>query len=293
MERVLTISKKNPRKKARKAAVRTAQYTSLSVLVFIVLLPVMILALKAFMTRDESIDVPIVIFPSRVSFDGLIAAFDGGFLNELKNTLIVARVNCIAIPLSASLCAYGFTRCKFIGRDIWFAVTLATIMLPGIVVQIPVFVMFVSFGWLNTFYPLIVPSFLGGGAVNIFLIRQFIKGVPKEIREAAKIDGANEFYIYLIMTMPLCLPVLLLITVNTFIGCWNDFMGPLLYLRQAKVYTLGIGIYHRFPPATNQQITYPNEQMAACLLMLIPPAVLFFIFQRQLIEGVALNVVKG
>ena len=269
------------------------QYAALCLLAVFFLFPFVVLVLKSFMTRQESIDVPIVVFPSKWVLDGFMAAFSNGFLNELKNTMIIVVVNCIAIPLSSSLCAYGFSKCEFKGKGFWFAVTLATIMLPSIVVQIPVYVMFIGLGWMNTFYPMTVPSFLGGGAVNIFLVRQFMRGLPTDLNNAAKIDGANEFLIYFTIVLPLCMPVLLLITVNTFIGNWNDFMGPLLYLRDKSMYTLGIGIYYRFPPATNNQITYPNEQMAAGLLMTIPPAILFFIFQKQLIEGVALSGVKG
>lgn len=286
-------------KKAKKAInikitiFRLIKYIFLTALAVFFLFPFFILVLKAFMTRAESIDVPIVIFPSKFVLDGFSAAFSNGFLNELKNTLILVVANCIAIPLSSSLCAYGFSKCRFKGKEMWFAITLATIMLPSIVVQIPVYVMFIRFGWMNTFYPMIIPSFLGGGAVNIFLIRQFMLSLPRDLNEAAKIDGANEFFVYFTIVMPLCLPVIMLVIVNTFIGTWNDFMGPLLYLRKEEMYTLGLGIYHRFPPVTNNQVTYPNEQMAAGLLMTIPPAILFFIFQKQLIEGIALSGIKG
>lgn len=281
------------RKRRRTAVKRLWQYLLLTLVAFILCFPFFVLVLKAFMTTEESIAVPIVVFPAQLSLSGFKAAFDNGFMNQLKNTLIIVVSNCVAIPLAASLCAYGFTKCKFVGRNFWFGVTLATMMLPSIVVQIPIFVMFINFGWLNTFYPMIIPSLFGGGAVNIFLIRQFIKSLPADLHDAAKIDGAGELRIYARIVMPLCMPVLLLIIVNTFIGNWNDFMGPLLYLRDEKVYTLGIAIYHRFPMVTNNQMTNPNEQMAAGLLMTVPLAILFFLFQRQLIEGVALTGIKG
>ena len=138
-----------------------------------------------------------------------------------------------------------------------------------------------------------LPNIFGGGAVNIFLIRQFMRGIPRELENAAKIDGANVWQIFWRIMIPLCMPIITFIMVNTFIGVWNDFMGPLIYLQgNPDQYTLAVGIYYKFMGGLAQE-NFPNQQMAVGVLMSIPPAILFFIFQKQLIEGVTMSGLKG
>jgi multiple sugar transport system permease protein len=168
---------------------------------------------------------------------------------------------------------------------------LATIMLPGIVIQIPSYIIFYRLNWVDTPFPLIINSFFGGGAVTIFLFRQFMRTVPKELGEAARIDGMNTFLIYLTIVLPLCMPIVIYCMVTVFLSVWNDFMGPLIYLKKYSSYTLALGIYYRFGGEINNA-NRQNTQMATGLIMLVPCMLVFFIFQNKLIAGMAIGGIK-
>ena len=165
-------------------------------------------------------------------------------------------------------------------------------MIPAIVCQIPMFVVYVKIGWLNTLWPLIVPGILGGGAGNIFLARQYMRTIPSTLDEAATIDGANRFQVFFSIFMPLCKPIAMFMMITTFTGMWNDVVTPMLYLRQESTWTLALGIYNWFTgPVTGSSA--PNMRMAIGMYMLVPCAIVFFIFQKQLIDGVQMGAVKG
>lgn len=207
----------------------------------------------------------------------------------LKNTLIIALANEIAILWAASYCAYGFARIRFKGRDFWFGIVLATMMLPGIVTMIPTFVIFSRLGWLDTFLPLTVPYFFGGEAFNIFLLRQFFRTIPEELADAARIDGCSEHRIYWSIFMPLAKPALTTVAIFTFLNAWNDFMGPLLYLNSPENFTVSLGL------ATFRSVlrTRWDLLMAATTAMTLPVLTLFFAGQRYFIKGVVLTGLKG
>ena len=269
------------------------KYFLLVFLLLFFLFPFFFMLFKSFMGNEESYSLPVRFFPSVCSLDGYRQVLDPELLNYTKNTLLVLLFNVLAIPFSAALCAYGFAKVKFEGSEAVFGVVLATMMLPSIVIQIPLYVIFNNLGWIGTLYPLTLPNIFGGGAVNIFLIRQFMRGIPRELENAAKIDGANVWQIFWRIMIPLCMPIITFIMVNTFIGVWNDFMGPLIYLQgNPDQYTLAVGIYYKFMGGLAQE-NFPNQQMAVGVLMSIPPAILFFIFQKQLIEGVTMSGLKG
>ena len=268
----------------------TVRYAVLVIFAVIFLFPVVELILKAFMT-DEDIASG-VLFPSVFTFTAFPKAIDSGYFWWLKNTLIIGVVNMVGITLSSSLCAYGFAKLKFKGREAIFSIVIATLMLPAICMQIPLYKLYFGMGWTNTWLPLIVPGFCGGGAINIFLMRQYMKGIPDSVCEAAIVDGANKCVIYLIIVMPMCLPIAGYVMLMSFLGCWNDFMTPLLYINEQSLYNLSLGLYYRYvnnagsiPPA--------NVQMAAATVMLLPCIVLFFLFQKVLINGVSVGAVKG
>lgn len=232
------------------------------------------------------------LFPTAFSFSAYAKAIDVKYLWWLKNTLLIGIINMVGITLSSSLCAYGFAKLKFKGREVCFSVVIATLMLPAICMQIPLYKLYYGLGWTNTWLPLIVPGFCGGGALNIFLMRQYMRGIPDSVCEAAKVDGANKFFIYAVIVMPMCLPIAGYVMLMSFLGCWNDFMTPLLYINQESLYNLSLGLYYRYvnnagsiPPA--------NIQMAAATVMLIPCMILFFFFQKILINGVTVGAVKG
>ncbi len=205
------------------------------------------------------------------------------------NTMRIVTLNLVAILLSASFCGYGFARIRFPGRDFWFALVLATLMIPYFVLMVPQFIMFSRMGWVDTIYPLTIPFFFGGGAFNIFLFRQFFRSLPEELADAGRIDGCTEFGIYWRIMMPLCKPALATVAVFTFLSAWNDYIGPLLYLRSDYNFTVAIGL------ATFRGVmrTEWNLLMAASTAMILPVILLFFFAQRYFVDGLVLSGLKG
>lgn len=257
------------------------------------LFPFFVMITRSVMTNPDVLHRnPVYIFPTEIYLQNFVRAWDIQLLSNLSNTLIIEVCQVIGVPFTAALCAFGFSKVRFRFRETVFALVLSTMMLPGICTQIPLYVTYVKIGWINTLFPFTVTAFFGGGAVNIFLIRQFMRGIPREMDEAAKIDGANLFMIFYRIVLPMCMPVVVLIMVQTFMGNWNDFMGPLLYLRDDRVETLALGVYNRFSGASSVD-SYANVQMAVGLYMMLPCAIVFFVFQKQLIDGIQLGAVKG
>lgn len=222
-------------------------------------------------------------FPDGWFYEGM------NFPRWLWNTVLITGTVTFAAIMASSLCAYGFARIKFPGRDLWFMLVLASIMLPGAVTLIPLYIMYNQIGWLDTFYPLTVPAFFGGGAFNIFLLRQFFMTIPIELEEAAILDGANRFRIWWQIMMPLCKPALATVAVFTFQGVWNDFYGPLIFLTNPEKYTVALGISF-FRELYNTQIPL---MMAMSFLMVIPTLLAFFLAQRLMIRGVVMTGLKG
>ena len=195
----------------------------------------------------------------------------------------------IGTLLSSSLVAYAFACLKWPGRNGVFIFVLATMMLPMQVTMIPLFVLFKNFGWLNTFKPLIVPAFFGGGAFNIFLLRQFFLTIPGELFDAARIDGCSEWRIYWNIVLPLAKPALATVAILTFMMTWNDFFGPLIYLSDKLKGTLALGL----AMFVGQHQTEWGMLMAASVMMMIPMIVLFFLFQKYFIKGFMMSGIKG
>lgn len=238
--------------------------------------------------------------PTRFAWENYIDAFSfGQWPRWTMNTVIITIFSVVGELISSSLVAYAFARLRWKGRDWLFSLVLATMMLPGVVLMIPRFVMFAklpAFGfmgsrnWINTFLPLIVPAFTGS-AFYIFLLRQFMRGIPMELSEAAKIDGASELRIWWSIILPLTKPALAAVAIFTFQGAWQDFMGPLLYLQSEKLYTLQLGL-RQFEAAAGGQPAW-NWLMAASLMVMLPVLVVFLLFQRYFIEGFQLSGMGG
>jgi len=210
------------------------------------------------------------------------------FFRYFGNSLIITFGTIIGTLLSCSLVAYSFSKLRWWGRDFFFYLMIGTIMIPFAVVVIPQFMIFKKLGWLNTFLPLIVPSFFGT-PLFVFLIRQFFQTIPDELLDAARVDGASEFQIYLRVMLPLCKPVLLLITLFQFLASWNNYLGPLIYLTDESKYPLSLGL----PQFLDQYGTHWNWMMAAATVALVPTIIFFFFAQKYLIEGVKLSGLKG
>lgn len=272
-------------------------YCLLCLLALFFLFPFLFMFFKSVMGDLESYgSMGVHFFPQEWHFlKNYGAVFDVEFLRYFRNTLIVVVCNMVIIPLAACLCGYGFARGKFKSKGFWFTVALSTIMLPGAVTQVPVYVMFRRFGLTGTLAPLIVPGIFGGGALNIFLARQFVRSIPKEMDEAATIDGAGKFTIFWRIVFPLLKPIVIYIVINTFMSNWRDFDSALVYIGNTfsskKWQTLALGIYYKFLIRGTTDI-YPNVQMATGVITVLPIAVLFLVFQRQLIEGVVMTGLK-
>ena len=205
------------------------------------------------------------------------------------NSLIVTSACLIGQLCSASLVAFSFARLRWFGRDFLFIVMLSTMMLPAAVTLIPHFVLFNYLGWIDTFKPLVIPAYFGGGAFNIFLLRQFFKTIPLDLEDAARIDGCSSFRVFLQIMVPLAKPALATIAVLSFIASWNNFMQPLIYLNSYRKFTVAVGI-SMFKDAYN---IFPHYMMAASVMALLPILVLFFVAQRYLVRGIVLTGMKG
>jgi multiple sugar transport system permease protein len=214
------------------------------------------------------------------------------FLMWAKNTVSVVLLGTLGQVLSASLAAYAFARFEFKGRNLLFLVTLGTIMLPEQVTLIPQFVLFHKLGWIDTLKPLWVPAWFGGGAFAIFLMRQFLMQLPRELDEAAIIDGAGAMRIYWQLLMPLCKPVLATLTVIGLIGRWNDYFGPLIYLSSDKRLTLAVGLTF-FSKIPEGGMPVEHLMMASATMMTLPLILLFFAAQRYFVQGIAMTGLKG
>jgi multiple sugar transport system permease protein len=211
------------------------------------------------------------------------------FLRYTINTLFVVFANILGILISCSLVAYPFARMRFRGREPLFYVLIITMLVPWQALVVPQFFFFYHLGWYGTYLPLIIPSF-GGNAFFIFLIRQYMRSIPKELDEAARVDGLSYFQIYWRILLPLCVPVLTVCAVFTFIWNWNNLLGPLLYLSNNSQFTIAIGLANMFQNTANAKI---NLLMAANLLSMIPPAIVFLVIQKRLIGGIATLGLKG
>lgn len=210
------------------------------------------------------------------------------FLLYTWNTLRICALNVVGTVVSCSLVAYSLAKIRWRGREAVFYSLLATMILPGQVTMIPTFTIFKWLHWIGTILPLTVPSFFGNGFF-IFLLRQFFLTIPSELSDAARIDGCSEWSILTRVVMPLARPALATVGLFTFIGCWNDFLGPLLYLNDESAYTLAIGL-QRF---VSQHGAEWSMLMAASTVMTLPIVVIFFFAQRTFIQGVTLTGIKG
>lgn len=227
-------------------------------------------------------------WPDPVTFENLrfvLHADEIQFGRLFLNSFIIATLTTIGTVLTASMAAYAFARLRFNGRDRLFLLILATMMLPGIIVAIPSYILFASLGWVNTQLPLWVPAWLGGGAFNVFLLRQFFLGIPREMDEAARIDGAGHGTIFAKLIIPSSGPALATVGILTFVGSWTDFFGPLLYISSRELMPLELGLR----VFQSQRGTQWNYLMAATLIAMIPILIIFLAGQRFFIRGITLT----
>lgn len=245
------------------------------------------------MTDVEVQSYPPKLFPAEVQWGNYPQVWrEVPFARWILNSVTVVVFALIGTIASSSIVAYSFARFRYPGRNLLFMVMLSTMMLPQEVTLIPTYLLFRELKWLDTLKPLIVPAYFGGGAFNIFLMRQFIMTIPREFDEAALIDGANYLRIFFNVLLPLLKPVLATVMVLNFIGTWNDFMGPLIYLNSPKKFTLALGMRYF---SVNRTISIPVEHllMATCVMSTMPCLILFFSAQRYFVQGIVMSGIKG
>jgi multiple sugar transport system permease protein len=238
---------------------------------------------------EELFLIPLKLIPSRIiwqNYPKAVGYID--FFLYLRNTVLITTLATLGALVSCPPVAYSFAYIPWPGRDIVFLLVLATLMLPYQVTMIPLYLVYRKLGWIGTFFPMWVPAFCGN-AFFIFLLRQFFRTIPSELHDAARIDGASEFTIFMRVIMPLSKPVLSAIALFQFMGSWNDFMGPLIYLRDETMYTLSLGL---------QQFTSIHGLewsllMAASVLVALPIILLFMVTQRFFIAGISMTGLKG
>jgi multiple sugar transport system permease protein len=206
----------------------------------------------------------------------------------LRNSVLIAVLTVTGTVVSNAIVAYSFARLKWPGREVAFAITIATMMVPFPVLMVPLFALFKDFGWVGTFRPLWIPAWFAG-AFNIFLLRQFFKSIPMELSEAAKIDGCSEWGIFSQVILPLSKSALAVVGLFSFMSCWNDFLGPLIYLQDQKTWTLAVGLQAFRSQAGGAPI---HLQMAASTMVVLPVIILFFFTQKQFIQGIATSGLK-
>lgn len=260
-----------------------------------IIFPFYWMVMASFKTEWEAFQIPPTWIPTEWMFSNYHNALFAyvPFGRYFLNTTIITVGVLAGRLLTASLVAYAFARMRFFGRNVLFILVLSTMMVPFQVTIIPLFIIYRELAWLNTYAPLIVPAWFGGGAFFIFLLRQFIMTVNHELDDAARIDGCGWFSIFWRIILPLIMPALAAVAIFSFLWTWNDFFNPLIFLRSNELFTLAVGLH--FFARTNSPTTAPvlTEVMAGATIIMIPPLLLFFFAQKYFIQGVVFSGLKG
>lgn len=265
-------------------------YLTLAAVAAVLIIPLLWMLSASLKGNEEIFAIPPTWIPEKIRWENYADVFDRlPFLAYLRNTTFITTLTIVGTVFSSSLVAYAFACLRWPGRDKLFIFVIATMMLPLHVIMIPLFVIFKELHWLNTYKPLIVPAFLGGGAFNIFLLRQFFLTIPGELFDAARIDGCSEWRLYWSIAMPLARPALITVAILTFMFSWNDFLGPLIYLSDQAKNTLALGL----ALFVGQHQTEWGILMAASIIMMIPMVLIFFFFQRYFIQGFTMSGLKA
>ncbi|MET9020976.1 carbohydrate ABC transporter permease [Actinopolymorpha sp. NPDC004070] len=271
-------------------AQKTVLYAVLAALAAVFSIPMLWLVSTSLKAQGQVFAYPPVWIPNPVRWVNYLEAMDRApLLVWLANTTMITLLAMTGTLLSSSLVAFGFARLRFPGRRLLFYLLLSTMMLPDVVTLVPQFVLFRSLGWVDTFAPLVVPAFLGGGAFNVFLVRQFYLTIPRDFDEAARLDGASNLRIWWHIMLPLSRPVLVAVGIFSFVYHWNDFLLPLIYLQSEGNKTLALGLRAFISPTDASW----NISMAASMFLVIPVLIVFFVAQRQFIRGVVMTGISG
>ena len=259
---------------------------------FAMLYPVLWLVASSIKPNGDIFSTATSLIPQNFTLEHYKIGWKGfggySFTTFFKNSLFVAILSSIGMTLSSALVAFGLARIRFRGRNFWFVLMVVTMMLPGQVMMIPRFVLFNKMGWVGSYLPMIVPAFFASG-FNIFLIMQFIRGIPRDLDEAAKIDGCSWYSVFFRIIVPMIVPSLVTVGVLTFMGSWEDFMGALLYLNKPSYYTVAYAL----KMFNDSSMSDYGATFAMSALSLVPILTLFFFFQKNLVEGISIQGLKG
>lgn len=274
----------------RRKSVTIFKYFSLILVSIIFLFPLYWMLRTSVMPLGDIFEIPIVYFPREIQLEHYDAAFQVFPLSQyLLNSFLVTCLATFGAVFSSSLCAFGFSRIVWRMREKVFTVVLSSMLLPSAVTLIPTFLEWRAIGVQDSYLPLIVPYWFGGGAMNIFLLRQFFRTIPKALDESAVMDGAGYFRIYSSIIIPLSKPVLVVVLMFAFTTSWNDFLNPIIYLNTQSKYTISIGL-QLFMTAFQ---TSWNQLMAAATVAVVPCVIIFLYSQKYIVEGISLTGVKG
>lgn len=273
-------------------------YTILILFSAVLLLPFIALISTSFKTFEQAVSEPANLIPTSIviaKFSNYkTVLFEQNYITGLFTSFHISLIGSFGTVFSASLVAYAFARFEVKEKDWIFSVLMFSAMIPGQVLTISMYEMYINLGWLNTYFPFWIPPFLGGGIMNVFLIRQFFLGIPKTLYEAAEIDGASYFGQYIRLAIPLSVPVLLTVFIFTFTGSWNDFMTPLLFLSGAEANKLPLSLlmYRMYDLLKVGDSKQWNVISAGNILMMLPIIILFIFTQKYFIEGVSVSGIK-
>jgi len=268
-------------------------YTFVTLLGFLMLYPALWMLSSSFKQPWEIFTDVLNLIPKEPTIKNYIEGWQGfggiTFANFFKNSLIISILVTIGTVASSAVVAYGLARIPFWGRKFWFTTMIMVMLLPAQVQIVPRYILFMRFGWINTFLPLIVPAFCSG-PFFVFMMMQFIRGLPKELDESAFIDGAGRFAIFRHIILPNLKPALTTAAIFSFYWSWNDFMGPLIYLNRPELYTVSLALRAFSDPSA---VTNWGAVFAMSTLSLVPVLLLFVFFQRYIVEGIATSGLRG
>ncbi len=290
---VLNGQKLRTQRKSQRVVNSFLYHLLVGVIGLLMLYPVLWLVASSLKPEDEIWTNVNSLVPSQLEFENYFQGWQGfggiSFATFYQNSFIYAGVGTLLTVTASAIIAYGFGRVRFRGKRIWFVIMMLTLMLPSQVLIIPQYIIFSKLDWLNSFLPLLVPR-IGGEAFFIFMIIQFIRGIPVDLDEAAMIDGAGQFGIFFHIILPQLKPAIITAAIFSFYWTWEDFLNPLLYLTDPKLYTVSVALRNFSDAGT---VTDWGAIFAMLSLSLVPVFVIFVLFQRYIVEGIATTGLKG
>ena len=280
-------------KKTREQVSTVLRYTVLILVGFVMFYPMLWMVGASFKASNNEIYSTISFLPKSPSFQAYIdgwTATGNPYSLYLINTFKIVRPKVIGAVVASVVTAYGFSRFEFPGKNFWFSILLATLFLPQVVLNIPQFLLFRTWGWTNSYLPLVVPAFFGAEPYFIFMLVQFMRSVSRELEEAAEIDGCNSFQRLVYIVVPMVKPTIVSVALFQFMWAFNDFQGPLIYIDSVKKYPTSLGLRLLTDAETGFEW---NKVLALSVITLLPSLIVFFLAQDQFVDGIAAGGVKG